>query len=672
MNGGAGAHLQWPDWLVIGAYLALALGAGVALARRGRGSLENFFLSGRSLPWWLAGTSMVATTFASDTPLLVTGYTRAAGVAGNWRWWGYVVSALLVVVLFARLWQRSGVLTDVEFMELRYSGRPARLLRGFKSLYQVLFVHCFVMGWVILGMTKVLVVLFDLGEEPVLTWAGVPLTPAWLVMVGCCATALVYSEVAGLWGVVLTDFVQFAFAMAGAVALLLVVADTFGGLRGLSEALAASPHAAALRPLPELGRVSLAPSTWSRPVWDFLVFVLVVPFANKNADGGGIMIQRLLASRNERHAVGAALWYAVAHNALRPWPWILVALASLLVLPSGRVESPAAGTVVGVLSDTVLLHEGVGRTRAVPLRVGDDPSWQPRPVVAPGQRVGPGQVLAATDDEQAYPLMMRRYLPPGLLGLLVASFIAAFMSTIDTHVNLASSYLVNDFYKRFVRPDAPPRHYVRVARLVGPLVMTAALVFAAASESVVRMFDVFTALFSGLGVVYLLRWVWWRINAWSEIAAMASGAAATWLLAARPTLAAPLLPDVLLDGGRPGFAGQLLLVAGASLLVTLPVTLLTPATDRRQLRLFHERVSPPGAWGPFRTPGGPSPARELLRLLVGWCGATVFVVAGILLPGELLLGRGGHAGLLALLATGGLAVLVVTFFRAPRHVSRPP
>jgi len=661
------------DWAVIGAYLLFALGIGVWVGRKSRGTVENFFLSGRQLPWWLAGTSMVATSFASDTPLVISSWTRTGGVAGNWRWWAYIMSTLLVVVLFARLWRRSAVLTDIEFMELRYSGRPARFLRGFKSIYQVVFMHCFVMGWVILGMTKVLTVLFDLSSEPLFSLGPVAITPVWAVMLGCALLALIYSEVAGLWGVVLTDFVQFGVALAGSITLMVMVVNAFGGTAGLVEALRANPLSAdKLSMAPNTEGVELFdPVTWTASFWQFAVFVGVIWFANKNADGSGVMVQRILASKNERHAWLATLWYAVAHNAVRPWPWILVALASLLVLPPAQVASPVDGLVTSVNEVTMVLTDGLGAVHEVALPATAVEGWDAVPLVSSGDEVRAGQVLASTDDEAAYPEMMLRFLPSGLLGLLAASFLAAFMSTIDTHVNLASSYLVNDLYRRFLRPNEPEKHYVRAGRVTGPLVLALAVFFAAASDSVRGMFDVFTALFSGVGVVYLARWLWWRINAWSEIAALITSGAVTWALQRWPEWGAGLLPDQLVAGGQPVFAGTLLVVVVFSTLVVVPVTLATPPVDPGQLRRFYDLVQPVGFWGPLRGADRPSPW-AVPRLVIAWLAATVFVLGCVLLPGELIFEGAAPAAAWVALGGSGLALFLALPGRSSRDVAGRP
>ena len=650
--------LGWTDGLVVGLYLIATLGLGIWVARRASGSLENFFLSGRSLPWWLAGTSMVATSYASDTPLLVSGWTRAGGIAGNWRWWAYLVGTLLTVVVFSRLWRRAGVLTDVEFMELRYAGRPARFLRGFKGVYQVLFLHCFVLGWVLLAMTKVLLVLLDLGTEPVFTLGSWELTPAWLVMLGCVVIAFIYAEVAGLWGVVLTDFIQFVVALAGAVVLMFSVGDAFGGFGGLADAITALPDGERLldHGAPLQGG---SPWAWSRESWEFAIYMGAMWFMWKNTDGNGVMVQRWLASKDERHSFLASLWYAVAFFAVRPWPWIVVALASLVVLPPLRLESPVEGRVSAVTAEVITVTAADGREHGLAVPDAGHTDWVALTRVAPGDDVTQGQVLASPDDEAAYPVMMVRFLPAGLLGLMIASFLAAFMSTVDTHLNVASAYVVNDVYKRFVDPEADERRLLRVARVVGALVLLLGVAFAAASGSLRDMFDDFSKLFAGVGFVHLLRWFWWRINAWSEISALLTSAAATLTLGLWPELGTWVLPPGLIKGGAPVFAGEVVLVVAASFLVTIPVTLMTPAVNREHLARFVDRVRPVGAWGPVDKPAGYAPlgAFGWLRLLVAWGASTLLVLGCLFLPASLLLERGKGAWTWGLLALGGALVL---------------
>jgi Na+/proline symporter len=670
------ATLVLLDWLIVAVFLLGAVAAGLWGARRAGSTTENFFLSGRSLPWWLMGTSLVSTSFSSDTPLVVTGWTRDGGVAGNWRWWGYLVGTLLVVVLFSRLWRRSGVLTDVEFIELRYSGLPATVLRGFKALYQVVFVHCLVLGWVFLSMQKLLGTVLGLGSEPLLTLGGLGVTPAWLSLGACVLLTFLYCEASGLWGVVLTDFVQFPVAIAGAVTLAVCVVGHFGGLQPLVARVAeVDPSKLSSLP-PDLSSLAASPSEWSASLWEFAVMCGLLWCANKNADGGGLVIQRILAAKDERHSLWGTLWFAVAHFALRPWPWILVALATLVLLPPVRVLAPAAGTVLQVEATRVLLQpDGGGAPLEVPLPVTGHDDFRVLPRVEPGSSVPAGALLAATDEEAAYPALMRRFLPAGLLGLMVASFLAAFMSAVDSHVNIAGSYLVNDVYRRFVRPAEPEQHYVRVARWVTPLVVVTAMVFAMTADSVRGLFNTFTTLFGGVGLAYVLRWTWWRMNAWSEVTVLATSVAMTLAVDAWPAAFAGALPPGLVAGGVPTVSGRLLLVFAASLVLVVPVTLLTPPVDREHLARFVERVRPLGAWGAVAPAGAwePTGARTWLRLLVAWGGGILAVISLILLQAALFLRGGEGAGWWAAGAAAGLLLFVRALpSLAPGHrVGRP-
>lgn len=667
--------LGWIDWLVVAVFLVGAVLVGLLGAKKAGGTTENFFLSGRSLPWWLMGTSLVSTSFSSDTPLIVTAWTRAGGVAGNWRWWGSLAGTLLVVVLFARLWRRAQVLTDVEFIELRYSGRAAAVLRGFKAVYQVGFVHCLVLGWVFLSMQKLLGTVLGLGNEPLFRLIGLPITPAWLSLAACVLLTFVYCEASGLWGVVLTDFVQFPVAMGGAIVLAVCVVGHFDGLDGLVAQVAAVAPAK-LSGVPEgIGGLAASPSTWDRPLWDFVVFCGLLWCANKNADGGGLVIQRIMAAKDERHSMWGTLWFAVCHYALRPWPWILVALATLVLLPPVELRAPAAGTVVAAGEGRIVLQPHAG---GAPLELAVPQSGVPDfPVlmrVSAGANVAEHTLLAETDSEAAYPALMRRFLPVGLLGLMVASFLAAFMSAVDSHLNIASSYLVHDVYRRFLRPDQPEVHYVRAARVATPLVVVAALVFAMTADSVVDLFNVFTQLFGGVGIAYLLRWTWWRINAWSEVSVLSASLAITLGIKRAPEAFAALLPDGLVVAGAPTFTGGLLLVFAASLLVVVPVTYLTAPVDRAHLVRFVERVRPPGAWGPVARAAGwePMSAGTWPRLLAAWAGAIAAVVGLIFVQAALFL-RGGEGvwGWAGCAAAGVLVFVLALPALGPGHRSGP-
>ncbi|MCZ6727982.1 MAG: hypothetical protein O7A98_11595, partial [Acidobacteria bacterium] len=497
------------DWWFVAAYLVFALSAGVLLARRGGASVDEFFLAGRRLPWWLAGTSIVATTFAVDTPLVISGWVRDYGIWKNWLWWCYALTGLLTGFVFARWWRRGGVMTKAEFAELRYGDTGARWLRGFLGVLHAGFIDIIAMCWVLLAATKIVDVLFGIDKVVGLTIA--------------CLVALTYSLLAGLWGVVVTDLVQFVISMVGAVVLAVLVWQAVGGGEAVAAAVASGSLAAerlAFLPSPGPGG-PLAASFWTTPVAALAVYLGVSWFAVESADGAPLTVQRISATRDERQGVLAVVWFAVANNALRPWPWILVAVASLLVLPPLEVTSPVAGTVETVTPALISVRTAAGEERYVALvPEGSAPDWRPLARVQAGQEVVAGEVLARSDSERAYVVMLKRYLPVGLLGLVAASLIAAFMSTIDTQINVAASFFVNDVYRRFLNPAASDRHYVLVARLASIAVLALAAAVASVADSISALFTLFISFLGGVGPVYLLRWFWWRVTAWAEIAAM--------------------------------------------------------------------------------------------------------------------------------------------------------
>jgi len=416
------------DWVIVAGYLVLTLALGIFFARRAGRSTTEFFLSGRSLPWWLAGTSMVATSFASDTPLVVTGWVRRSGISFNWIWWSFAIGGMFSVFLLSRLWRRAEVITDVELTELRYSGKSAAALRAFRGAYMGVIVNCITLAWVIVAMVKLAGTLAPLPPAWVKGIGGVlePIGLGWvdpqkfLAVAVCIVLTAVYSVLSGLWGVVVTDLFQFVLAMGGAILLCVLAVRGVGGpaelARGAAESSALGERLLEFFPrLPEKGHW-FGTQFWSGPFLAFCVFLSMQWWANKNADGGGVVVQRMLSARDERHALLGTLWFNIANYALRPWPWILVALASVIVFPD-------------------------------------------------------------VDGESAYPAMMKRFLPAGLMGVMVASFLGAFMSTIDTHLNLSSAYIVNDVYRRFVRKHAPERHYVLVSRIasVGFVILGSAI-----------------------------------------------------------------------------------------------------------------------------------------------------------------------------------------------------
>ncbi|MBT3339920.1 MAG: Na+:solute symporter [Planctomycetes bacterium] len=564
------------DWLAIGLYLAFALGIGTYLAKRAGQSTEEFYLAGRTLPWWMAGTSLVATSFAADTPLVVTGWVRSAGISQNWLWWGMAVGGVLSFVVLAGWWRRLEVTTDAEFIERRYSGKPARFLRGFYGAYHALITNTIVLTWVLLAMVKVVRVVLQLPDT---SW------DIWIVGTGL-VLALTYSFMSGLWGVVVTDFFQFFLALFGALALAWAASDALGGLaaaqenfRSLSQATTSFYPMSESAKVAHLGGATPAVMTpvWSHLAWwsqgfgAFLIFIGVQGWLNKNADGGGAGVQRYSSCKNESHARGAALWFHIAHYAIRPWPWIFVALASLTLIPESSLP---------------LLDNGL------------------------------------PDHEAAYPMMMAQYLGPGIFGLMCASFLAAFMSTLDTHFNLASAYLVNDCYRRFVKPNAKPRHYVQVGRFAEILIGGAAAMMALQADSISGLFTLSLSLLAGLGPALLLRWFWWRANTYTEIAGLATSTSATAIMAAM--------------GNPVPYPLSYALIVGIALTVMLVVTLLTPPTDRALLQRFYDRVRPAGFWGPFRSKEAPS---TTIPLLVGWAAGLALIYGLMLGIGDLTLGN---------------------------------
>ena len=549
--------MTWIDWAIVAVFCVVSLVLGSVFSRVAGQSLESYFASNRRLGWWLAGTSIAATAFSSDTPLLVTGMVRRRGIWGNWELWALGVSTMLAVFVFAKLWKRADVLTEVELVERRYSGKAAAFLRGFKAIYWGLLYNCFVMGaWPVIGLTKVLQEITGFSRESAIICS---------VVVGTC-----YTSFSGLWGVVLTDAFQFIWAMVGAVLLAVWAVHAVGGMDQLVSRLGDTTALAVIPPLSTASSSSLLESPFG---W-FLGLILVQWWAWKNSDGGGIIVQRLVSCRNERQAMGSVLWFSIAHYCLRSWPWIITALASIVLIPNELLQVTQNHTVF-------------------------------------------------VDHERAYPRLITMLLPVGLRGVMVASFFAAFLSTISTHLNWGASYLVNDCYKRFLVRRASERHYVVISRLVPFGLAIGATWVAFSIRSIVETFTLILNLTAGIGPVYLLRWFWWRVNPWSEIAAM---------VASVPMLA--LRPHALAWLGLPsGSLVELLFMAMGTALVWVPTTLLTAPTDRGVLQRFYAAVRPPGCWRPVATeapePWGLS--------LVQWVLSTIALLATTIGPLQLML-----------------------------------
>ena len=578
------------DWLIIAAYFALSLVIGLYYARRAGRSTEEYFLSNRSMPWWLAGTSMVATTFAADTPLAVTEMVARNGVAGNWLWWSMLASGMLTVFFFARLWRRARVMTDVEFAELRYSGRPAAFLRGFRALYLGLPINLIIMGWVNLGMAKVLSGTLGLAK--------------WQALALCLGITFLYSILSGFWGVVVTDAVQFVIAMAGSIALAVFALGAVGGVGALKERLAhATPAGGGGAFGPEaLSLWSDGSEPWMLPLLTLAVYLGVNWWASwypgSEPGGGGYVAQRMFSARDEKHSLLATLWFTVAHYALRPWPWILVALCSLVLYPAGTTLNPETGE---------------------------------------------------PDAAFGYVRVMTDFLPAGWRGLLLASFAAAYMSTISTQMNWGSSYLVNDFYRRFVRREASERHYVFASRVATLVVVLLSVAVTYYMNRITGGWELVMALGAGTGLVYILRWYWWRVNAWSEVSAMASALA----------VSLSLRYFAVFDSSTPrGFAQTILTTVGATTLVWLAVTLLTRPEPEEKLEEFYRRVRPagPGWRRVARAAGLKEPGAEIGANLLNWALGVAFAYSALFAIGAVLLGTGARAAVYTLSAvvSGGL------------------
>jgi SSS family transporter len=577
------------DWVFLVWFLAVSLGVGVYYTRRAGSNLAEYFLSGRDLPWWALGTSMVATTFASDTPLVVSGLVISKGIAGNWLWWNFLFGGTLTVFVFSRLWRRSRTVTEIELIARRYDGASASALRGFKALYLGILVNSLVFGWVTKAMAQVLTVITGLD-------------PPWATAILIVIT-VIYTILSGLWGVVATDVLQFAMAMAGAIILAALSVGEVGGLGPLVERVSALGR--------EQGRDFLAmfPTGWNAFTAAVLVLVFVnwwaVYYPGAEPAGGGYVAQRMLAAKDEKHARAGTLWFTFAHYCIRPWPWILVGLAAITLEP----------------------------------RFLDSATHGPD--------------FAA---EKAYPWMFR-VLPVGMLGLVVASFFAAFMSTLCSLLNLSASYVVNDFYMPFLAgARLGERGQVLAARLSVAIVALAGCLVSWYLISVASGWMLVMEITAGTGLVLVLRWLWWRVNAWSEIAAMI--ASAVVCLLTKTARGESLLMEAA--GGNADLAGTigLLVIVGVTTLVWLVVTFGTPPVSSERLAEFFRQVRPPGWWGPVARATGLSPG-PVARDIGLWISSTAMIFGSLFGVGAaLLLDAKSAVVFLAIAAVGGFCTYI--------------
>ncbi|MGC2151196.1 MAG: sodium:solute symporter family protein [Terriglobales bacterium] len=578
------------DWSAIVGYLLITLGLGLYFRRRSGKSVDDYFLSGRRVSWWLAGTSMVATTFAADTPLVVTGLVYSQGIAGNWLWWSFLLSGMMTVFLFARLWRRSGLLTDVQFAEMRYSGKPAAFLRGFRALYLGLLMNCLILGWVTKAMTTIVATTLgftDRGALMVCVFFLIPFTG-------------LYVALGGLWGVLWTDLFQFALKMGIVIAVAYYGVQACGGMSSLLARLAAARAAAgpgagdATSFFPDFSRPLSSEALWTLPALTFLVNLGLQWWAfwypGAEPGGGGYIAQRIFSAKDERNGVLSVLWFNIAHYAVRPWPWILTALSVIVLYP--KLEHPEAG----------------------------------------------------------YMMVVTQHVPPALRGIVVAGFMAAFMSTFATQLNWGASYLVADFYRRFLKKDGSDAHYVNASRLATVLLVIVSAYVSAQLASIRSGWEFVLEVGAGTGGVYLLRWYWWRINAWSEISAMATALASA--LALRWWLP--------FSGNQPVvFAKTAIATTALTTLVWIVVTFLTAPEPESVLVSFYRHVRPHiSGWLPIaRLAPDVAPTRDLGRNLLCWILGCVMVYAALFGGGWLIIGPRSRGALLLAISVICAAVL---------------
>lgn len=564
------------DWVLIASYFVISFGIAIYFYKRAGENTLEFFLSGRNMPWWLAGTSMVATTFAADTPLAVTEMVAKNGIAGNWLWWNFVFGGILTVFFFARLWRRSGVLTDVEFIELRYSGSAAAWLRGIKAIYFGLLMNVIILGWVSLAMQTIIQVLF-----PGLTFFGFSSVTilgmhfdASLAIVGVIILLVgVYALISGLWGVAVTDVFQFCVAMGGTIILAFYALNMpgVGGMHGVLEKLPKSTF----NFFPTIGGVAEGAGVLALSTAAFVAYIGVQWWSSwypgAEPGGGGYIAQRIMGAKDEKHSLFATLWFNIAQYCLRPWPWIIVALVSIVLFP--HLANPREG----------------------------------------------------------YVMVMRDALPPGILGLLVAAFLAAFMSTFSTQLNWGTSYLINDFWRRFIKPDADEKHYVMISRIVTFILAVVSLIVTTRLNSISQAWGLVLSASAGLGLVLILRWYWWRVSAWSELAATIA-----------PIIMVVLsLLGVNVPGLKDPFPLNLFYVVAITTVIWVVVTFITRPTDQKTLDKFYRRVHPGGpGWKEIgkRHPDV-EPDKGLMALFFDWMAGVALVYLMLFGVGDLIFYR---------------------------------
>ena len=554
------------DWLIVLVYFAITTGLGILLSRKASRSLEDFFVSGRSLPWWLAGTSMAATTFSIDTPLYICGVVASRGIAGNWEWWSFGISHVILIYIFSKMWRRSEIVTDAELTEIRYGGRNAAILRGIKAFLFAVPINCIGIGYAMLAMVKVV--------DALELWQSLGVNPGenlkiWSV-VGVSVLVLIYSGFSGLWGVVATDFLQFFLALLGAIAVAIIAVSRVGGIHELIPQVQQVSDIDVLSFFPlQFGNGSFG---WSDAAGitatTFSAYLFVQWWSFRRSDGGGEFIQRLIAAKNEAEAEKSSWFFNILHYAVRTWPWIIVALVAMVIYPD------------------------------------------------------------LTDKELGYPKLMLDFLPPVMLGLVVTSLIAAFMSTVSTSINWGASYLTNDIYRRFLKPDASQAELVMIGRIASVLVTVIGAIAALNSTDITTVFRLVIAIGTGPGLVLILRWFWWRINAAAELAAMLGGFIIGLITSINPEFN-QLFPD---------FGYRLLFISATTALLWIAVMYLTPPESDATLDEFYRRARPGGiGWKRQKERTGIPAAQDLTQDLLKVVAATLLLFGAMFAIGGFLL-----------------------------------
>ena len=567
------------DYIIIVTFFLISLAIGLKFRKQAGKDISHFFLGGRNLPWYIAGISMVATTFAADTPLAVTELVAQSGIAGNWLWWNMLAGGMLTTFFFARYWRRANVLTDIELIELRYSGKAASFLRGFRALYFGMFMNALVIGWVNIALMSLLQVFFNIPEDQLL----------WYVA-GAMVIVVIYSALSGLLGVAFTDVLQFVIAMTGSIILAIIVlnSERIGGIQNLKANLPEST----LNFFPKIGSNDASPML-ALGLGSFLAFIGVQWWASwypgNEPGGGGYVAQRMMSTKSEKDAIYATLFFQIVHYSIRPWPWVIVALCAVVLYPD----------------------------------------------------------LPAEDSKLGYVMAMKEFLPTGLKGLLLVAFFAAYMSTISTQLNWGASYLINDFYKRFINPDADAKQFVRASRLGTLLLMIIALYATSLMETVSGVWALLIECGAGLGLVLILRWYWWRISAWSEIVAS---------IAPFIGYALSKYVFVIFDPSWGSGIGEdpkgFFFTVGFTTFSWLVATYICPTTDRGKLKAFFELIQPDGNWKPFKE--GYNRMR-LAKLAICWISAIALAYSLLFCTGSLILAEPSQAAIYGLVA-------VISFF----------